>query len=52
MEVNECDECGHVFTSREELEHSDADVVETKTCDIVDGQYIEFFVISPFFKLS
>lgn len=45
MENHNCDECQIAFTSRGEFEQSDADVVEQKTCDTVDGQYIEWWQI-------
>lgn len=42
MEKHICDECNKIFTSKEKCEDVDADVVEQQTCDIVEGQYIEW----------
>ena len=48
VENQKCDDCGFEFVSISYLEDPGGDreyVVEQKTCDIVDGQYIEWFQI-------
>lgn len=42
MQTHICNECKTAFTSREKYESGDADVVEETTCDIVEGDYIEW----------
>jgi len=45
MDNHKCYECGHKFTSREEFDYSDSDVVEQKVCDTVEGQFVEWFQV-------
>ena len=48
MEEHKCGECGTEFTSISGIEKPPGDrkyVIEQKTCDIVDGQYMEWWQI-------
>lgn len=49
MSKFECEECKHQFTCGTEYDDpNDFDTVDQKTCDTVDGQYVEYFqVVCP-----